>query len=226
MTASRRSPPKPRRDAGRGRSGCRPGRRPTRGVRISGKPSSATVRQSRFERWMNCCSTTQFWVALTIVRNQRFAGARVDYQPVVHGRSGYARQGCRCDVCREAQAAYPRDYRARRRALGATRLTAVPPLPAQVAPTGAQPPVSRDQPSPGLVVAAVRAEVDALAFTIGRRWSRSRSRSPRSWTTPVAQPLSPARPGNCGRLWTSRISASRARRLAAVREMTERQQPC
>lgn len=37
-------------------------------------------------------------------------------EATTHGRYGYARFGCRCDVCVEAQRAYKRAYRERTRA--------------------------------------------------------------------------------------------------------------
>jgi hypothetical protein len=37
---------------------------------------------------------------------------------MVHGsRAGYARHGCRCELCREAQQQYQREYRRRKRVL-------------------------------------------------------------------------------------------------------------
>ena len=35
--------------------------------------------------------------------------------PLTHGIRGYHFGGCRCDICTEAQAAYMRDYRQRKR---------------------------------------------------------------------------------------------------------------
>lgn len=66
-----------------------------------------------------------------------------------HGtRAGYARHGCRCELCREAQQAYQREYRRRKRVLQPVVLTVDNP-------DGAE-------PVAGPVVAAVQADIAGL----------------------------------------------------------------
>jgi hypothetical protein len=71
-----------------------------------------------------------------------------------HGsRAGYAKHGCRCELCREAQQRYQREYRRRKRLLQPVVLAPVAPEPVAAGP----------------VVAAVEADIGGLGELRGYR---------------------------------------------------------
>jgi hypothetical protein len=90
-----------------------------------------------------------------------------------HGRSRYRHQGCRCDVCIEANRLYMRELRARKRGL-----RPVPTLPTDPNESGAVADVRQDAApdpngSPGPCVAAVRADVERLGVAQSERAMRT-----------------------------------------------------
>ena len=127
-----------------------------------------------------------------------------------HGRARYTK-GCRCGVCREANRAYGRKYRARR------VIHAVPDAQADTEDTA-----GTEQPQTGIVVAAVQAQLDDLGTAEHRPGLAAIAvKLAELLDNPLALPQHPAAAGRLVELLVKLTREQRrGGRLAAVRDMT------
>jgi hypothetical protein len=129
-----------------------------------------------------------------------------------HGTRTRYTQGCRCDDCRSAHAAYQRDYRERRADGGAAPV---------VASVGAD----RPQPGPGPVESGVEAEISGLAAEARPGLAQAALALARILDNPKAVNQQPAAAKVLATMLNQlHTAAARGRRgnLALVRSMTEK----
>jgi hypothetical protein len=142
-----------------------------------------------------------------------------------HGRSRYRHQGCRCEVCKEANRVAMAALRARKR-----DLTPVPSMPrsanAEATPTDEQ--ISDDDSAnaePGPCVAAVLADIESMGDLRGRRaLAAAAVQMARILDHPGAVTTQPSAAKQLDSLMTSlhKSAAPQRARLQAVQKMSAR----